>query len=165
MAYNKIILEGNLTRDIEIRYSQGGNAIANTAIAVTRKFKKQDGTQGEKVLFVDLTAFSRTAEIMNQFLRRGSHILIDGSLSFDTWEKDGIKRSKHSVTVENMQMLGNKEDNRNNPQATLQNTPPPQQEYRPQTPTQDQSAAIPEIDVTSYEIPFTYIPKCLALVI
>lgn len=66
--YNKIILQGNLSKDIEIRYSQGGSAIANTAIATTRKFKSQDGTQKEEVLFVDVTFFGRTAEIANQYL-------------------------------------------------------------------------------------------------
>lgn len=66
--YNKIILQGNLSKDIEIRYSQGGSAIANTAIATTRKFKAQDSTQKEEVLFVDVTFFGRTAEIANQYL-------------------------------------------------------------------------------------------------
>ena len=105
--YNKIILAGNLTRDIEIRYTQGGAAVGSTAIATTRKFKSQAGEQKEEVLFVDITFFGRTAEIANQYLRKGSKILVDGRLKLDQWTaQDGGKRSKHSVTVENLTMLG-----------------------------------------------------------
>ncbi len=110
--FNKIILAGNLTRDIEIRYTQGGSAIANTAIATSRKFKAQDGSQKEETLFVDVTDFGRTAEIMNQFLRKGSKVLIDGRLKLDQWtDQQGNKRSKHSVIIETLQMLGSKADN------------------------------------------------------
>jgi len=109
--YNKIILAGNLTRDIEVRYSQSGSAIANTAIATSRKYKTQSGEQKEEVLFVDLTFFGRTAEIANQYLRKGSKVLVDGRLKLDQWTaQDGQKRSKHSVTVENLQMLGSKDE-------------------------------------------------------
>jgi len=157
MAYNKIILAGNLTRDIEIRYTQSGHAIANTGIAVSRKFKKADGTQGEKVLFVDITAFSRQAEVMNQYLRKGSRVLIDGHLSFDTWEKDGTKRSKHSVTVESMQMLGNKEDNQQPAPQGQQNYSQPAHESQYAQPAQNQHStppAVPEIDIDEDSIPF-----------
>jgi len=107
--YNKIILAGNLTRDVEIRYTQGGSAIGSTAIATSRKFKSQTGEQKEEVLFVDLTFFGRTAEIANQYLRKGSKVLVDGRLKLDQWTaQDGTKRSKHSVTVENLQMLDTK---------------------------------------------------------
>lgn len=110
--YNKIILAGNLTRDIEIRYTQSGSPIASTAIASSRKFKSQTGEQKEEILFVDITFFGRTAEIANQYLRKGSKVLVDGRLKLDQWTaQDGSKRSKHSVSIENLQMLGNKEDN------------------------------------------------------
>lgn len=109
--YNKIILAGNLTRDIEIKYTPGGSAIGSTAIATSRKFKAQDGTQKEEVMFIDITFFGRTAEIANQYLRKGSKVLVDGRLKLDQWTaQDGSKRSKHSVTVESLQMLGTKED-------------------------------------------------------
>ena len=111
MGYNKSILEGHLTRDIEMKYTQAGAAIANTAIAVSRKFKTQAGEQKEEVLFLDVAFFGRTAEIANQFLRKGSHVLLDGRLKLDQWTaQDGTKRSKHSMTVEDLQMLGNKDE-------------------------------------------------------
>lgn len=115
--FNKIILLGNLTRDLEIRYSQAGMAIASTAIATTRKFTK-DGTKHEEVCFVDITFFARSAEVANQYLRKGSKILVEGRLNFDQWvDQNGGKRSKHSVVVETMQMLDSKGDNQNQGQG------------------------------------------------
>ncbi len=132
--YNKIIIAGNLTRDIEIKYTQSGSAIGNTGIATTRKFKSQSGEQKEEVLFVDLTFFGRTAEIANQYLRKGSKVLVDGRLKLDQWTaQDGSKRSRHSVTVENLQMLDSKGE-------------APQQAKPIAQPTQ-QPSNIPEIDV------------------
>ncbi len=109
--YNKVILVGNLTRDIELRYSQGGMGIAKTAIATSRKFTS-NGEKKEEVCFVDITFFGRSAEVANQYLRKGSKILVEGRLNFEQWvDQNGQKRSKHSVTVETMQMLDSKGDN------------------------------------------------------
>lgn len=160
--YNKIILAGNLTRDIELKYTQGGSAIGNTAIATSRKFKSATGEQKEEILFVDLTFFGRTAEIANQYLRKGSKVLVDGRLKLDTWNaQDGSKRSRHSVTVENLQMLGGKDDARpmdNNAQnsgykveeedanGNTTNT----HHVQPGEPT----PKLPEIDINEDEIPF-----------
>ncbi len=166
--YNKIILAGNLTRDVEVRYTQGGAAIGNTAIATSRKFKSATGEQKEEVLFVDLTFFGRTAEIANQYLRKGSKVLVDGRLKLDQWTaQDGSKRSKHSVTVENLQMLGSKDDSQGYNAAPAGDTysqPAQQQGYAaPSQPSQpapqpaQQQAAptnIPEIDINEDEIPF-----------
>jgi len=114
MSYSKIILVGNLTRDIELRYSQSGMGIANTAIATSRKFTS-NGEKKEEVCFVDITFFARSAEIANQYLRKGSKILVEGRLNFDQWvDQNGGKRSKHSVVVETMQMLDSKGDNQSN---------------------------------------------------
>jgi len=112
--YNKVVLVGNLTRDVEIRYSQGGSAIGNVGIATSRKWKSQTGEQKEEVMFIDLTFFGRTAEIANQYLRKGSKVLVDGRLTFQQWTaQDGTKRSKHVITVENLQMLDSRADSMN----------------------------------------------------
>jgi len=109
--FNKIVLVGNLTRDIELRYSQGGMGIAKTAIATSRKFTS-NGEKKEEVCFVDITFFGRSAEVANQYLRKGSKILVEGRLQFEQWvDQNGQKRSKHSVIVETMQMLDSKGDN------------------------------------------------------
>ena len=111
--FNKVILVGNLTRDIELKYTSGGTALAKTAIATTRKFTT-NGERKEEVCFVDITFFGRSAEIANQYLRKGSKCLVEGRLMFEQWtDQQGQKRSKHSVTVESMQMLDSKADSQN----------------------------------------------------
>jgi len=160
-VFNKIILAGNLTRDIELRYSQGGAAIAKTAIATSRKFIS-NGEKKEEVCFVDITFFGRSAEVANQYLRKGSKILVEGRLNFEQWvDQQGQKRSKHSVVVESMNMLDSKSDNQsNNGQANYQQ--PPQQshtDYQPQNMQQPKRQApsqqsVPEIDVNLEELPF-----------
>lgn len=111
--YNKIILVGNLTRDVEVRYSASNLAIGNTGMAVNRQYKNQMGEKKEEVLFVDLSFFGRTAEIANQYLRKGSKILVEGKLKLDQWiDTNGMKRSKHSITVESMQMLDTKKESK-----------------------------------------------------
>ena len=108
--FNKVILVGNLTRDIELRYSQNGSAIAKSAIATSRKFTV-NGEKREEVCFIDITFFGRSGEIANQYLRKGSKILVEGRLTFEQWvDQNGGKRSKHSVTVESMQMLDSRAD-------------------------------------------------------
>lgn len=121
--YNKIILVGNLTRDIELRYTQGGTALSKTAIATSRKFTA-NGEKKEEVMFVDITFFGRSAEVANQYLRKGSKVLVEGRLMLEQWQdQNGNKRSKHSVTVETMQMLDSKSDAANNSQGNNYNAP------------------------------------------
>ena len=158
MAYNKVILQGNLARDVEIRYSASGGAIGSSAIAVTKKFKKQDGTQGEKTLFIDVVAYGRTAEIMNNYLQKGSSVLIDGELELDQWSaQDGSKRSKHKVKIDNLQMLGNKDktQNSNSPEAPAQGQQSQPQHSTTQNHENESSgqSSFPEID-TNDELPF-----------
>ncbi len=164
--YNKIILAGNLTRDIEIKYTQGGSAIGNTAIATSRKFKSATGEQKEEVLFVDITFFGRTAEIANQYLRKGSKVLVDGRLKLDQWTaQDGSKRSRHSVTVESLQMLGGKDEaapmggNGYSQQDESDYSDASNDGYSQPAPSAPRAAPqptsnIPEIDINEDEIPF-----------
>ncbi|WP_104742514.1 single-stranded DNA-binding protein [Helicobacter cinaedi] len=107
--YNKVIMMGNLTRDVELRYLPSGSALATIGLASNRRYKKQDGSQGEEVCFVDVKLFGRSAEVANQYLRKGSKILIEGRLSFESWtDQSGAKKSKHTITAESMQMLDSK---------------------------------------------------------
>lgn len=128
--FNKVVLVGNLSRDIELRYSQSGSAIANTAIATSRKFT-QNGERKEEVCFVDITFFGKSAEVANQYLRKGSKCLIEGRLKLDQWvDQSGNKRSKHSVIVETMQMMDSKAENQGQQQGGYQ--APQQQQQMPQ---------------------------------
>ena len=169
--YNKVILVGNLTRDVEVRYTPGGTAIGNTGIAVNRKFKAATGEQKDETMFIDITFFGRTAEIANQYLRKGSKVLVDGRLKLDQWTaQDGSKRSKHSVTVENLQMLGSRDENAQmganggyeSQQGASNYGAPAQESYSQPAPSApaapqaqpDPSPSIPEIDISEDEIPF-----------
>ncbi len=106
-SYNKVLLIGNLTRDIELRQLPNSNtSVANIGLAVNRKFRTADGESREEVTFVDCEAFGRTAETMSQYLRKGRAVFIEGRLRLDQWEdKEGQKRSKMKVVVDNFQFL------------------------------------------------------------
>ncbi len=108
-SFNKVILLGNLTRDVELKYLPSGTAVAELGIAVNDRIKKGDQYVDEPC-FVDATCFSRTAEIANEYLSKGSPLLIEGRLRWSAWEKDGQKRTKLSVTVDKLQLLGAKSD-------------------------------------------------------
>ena len=72
--FNKVILVGNLTRDVELRYLPSGAALARLNLATNRRYKKQDGTQADEVCFIDVNLFGRTAEVANQDLKKGSRV-------------------------------------------------------------------------------------------
>ena len=110
--FNKVILIGNLTRDVELRYSSAGLAIASTAIAVTRRFSGANGEKQEETCFVDITFFGKYAEVANQYLHKGSKVMIEGRLRLDSWQdkNTGQSRQKHSVIGEGMEMLDSKND-------------------------------------------------------
>lgn len=106
--YNKVILAGNLTRDPQLSMMPSGTPVCELGIAVNRKYKnQQSGEMKEEVCFVDLRVFGKQAETLNQYTSKGKPLLVEGRLKFDQWEgKDGQKRSKHYVVVENFQFLG-----------------------------------------------------------
>lgn len=122
--YNKVIMMGFLTRDIDLKYSPSGIAIATMGLASNRRFKKQDGSQGEEVCFVDVKLFGRVAEVANQYLKKGSKVLIEGRLTLESWtDQNGSKKSKHTITAETMQMLDSKNDSNDNTSHIDENNP------------------------------------------
>ena len=118
---NKVVLIGNLTRDIELRYTQSGYCVGNTGIAVTRKFKNTQGETVEETCFIDLKFFGRTAEVANQYLRKGSKLAVEGRLRLEQWQdQSGQNRSKHVVEVESLEMLSSPQNNQGGPQNYTQ---------------------------------------------
>lgn len=105
-SYNRVVLMGNLTRDIELRYTPGGTAVTDISVAVNDRRKTAEGQWVEEVTFVDVTLWGRTAEVASEYLGKGSPILLEGRLKLDMWEKDGQKHSKLKVIGERMQMIG-----------------------------------------------------------
>ena len=119
---NKVVLIGNLTRDIELRYTQGGYCVGNSGIAVTRKFKNAQGETAEETCFIDLKFFGRTAEVANQYLRKGSKLAVEGRLKLEQWQdQGGQNRSKHVVEVESLEMLGSNQGGQSNQSSGTQN--------------------------------------------
>lgn len=109
--YNKVIMIGNLTRDIELKYIPSGAAIAKGAIATSHKYKAQDGSQKEEVCFLDFNVFGKSAEILNQYVRKGSKVMLEGRLVLEQWTaNDGTNRNKHSLRVDSFKFLDSKAD-------------------------------------------------------
>ncbi len=170
--YNKVVMVGNLTRDIELRYLPSGAAIAKSAIATSFKYKTQTGEQKDEVCFLDFNMFGRSAEVANQYLKKGSKVLLEGRLVFEQWTaQDGTNRNRHSLRVDTMKMLDSKSDSMGggnqsyNPQGGQYNQAPAQQnQYN--NPNQNAYGGmntghqampeqkIPEIDIDEDEIPF-----------
>jgi single-strand DNA-binding protein len=164
--FNKVIMIGNLTRDIELKYIPSGAAIAKSAIATSHKYKMQTGEQKEEVCFLDFNVFGKQAEVLNQYVRKGSKVMLEGRLVFEQWTaQDGTNRSRHSLRVENFKFLDSKSDSS---QASNGYAQPQQGGYsqnqapqynQPNNGGMQQSVPqnehkIPEIDIDNDEIPF-----------
>jgi single-strand DNA-binding protein len=178
--YNKVMMIGNLTRDIELKYIPSGAAIAKGAIATSHSFKTQTGEKKEEVCFLDFSVFGKSAEILNQYVRKGSKVMLEGRLIFEQWTaQDGTNRNRHTLRVETFKFLDSKADaasnngggynsyenqtpapqnSYNNQQASYNNNQ--QQSYNaPSGQTQGGMSApapqnIPEINIDEDEIPF-----------
>jgi single-strand DNA-binding protein len=151
-SFNRVILVGNLTRDIELKYLQSGSAVTEVGLAVNNRRKNQSGEWVEETLFVDVTLWGRTAEVASEYLSKGSSVLVEGRLKLDTWESEGQKRSKLRVIGETMQMLGGRGGNpdrgpapdsgeprgQRNWSRSNQPGPPSQPESGPPAPSEDE---------------------------
>jgi len=156
--YNKVILVGNLTRDVNLRYLPSGSAVADFGLATNRRWKdKQTNEDKQEVMFIDISVFGRSAQVANQYLKKGSKVLVEGRLALDTWtDQNGNNRSKHKIIAESYQFLDPKNDNNNGANGSFNNqnnyqAPQPQQAQKPQQSTQ---TPMPEIDIDNEDIPF-----------
>ena len=105
-SYNRVILMGNVTRDIELRYTPAGTPVTEVGMAVNDRRKNQNGDWVDETTFVDVTFWGRTAEVASEYLSKGSPVFVEGRLKLDTWEKDGQKNYKLRVVCDRMQLLG-----------------------------------------------------------
>lgn len=109
--FNKVILMGNLTRDVDVRYTPSGTAVTDVGLAVNEKRKNAAGDLIEETTFVDVTLWGRNAEVAGEYLGKGFPVLIEGRLKLDQWENDdGERRQKLKVVCDRMQMVGSKRD-------------------------------------------------------
>ncbi|QYF95386.1 single-stranded DNA-binding protein [Massilia sp. PAMC28688] len=110
-SVNKVIIVGNLGRDPEIRYMPSGDAIANIAVATSYKSKdKNTGEQRETTEWHRISFFGRLAEIVGQYLKKGSSVYVEGRLQTRKYtDKDGVEKYATDIVAENMQMLGGRQ--------------------------------------------------------
>ena len=158
---NKVILVGNVGGDPDIRYMPSGNAVANITLATSESWKdKQTGQQQEKTEWHRIVFFGRLAEVVGQYVRKGSKLYVEGKLQTREWEKDGIKRYTTEVVVDisgQMQMLDSRSGDSGQSKAAAQ-----QAAYQPAAPNQapaqqpSQQAQGPATDYNSFDddIPF-----------
>ena len=145
---NKVIILGNITRDIELR-TVGSSCVADIGIAMNEKYKNKAGEVVEKAHFVDVVAWGRKAEVIAEYFHKGSKILVEGSLDFDQWENEaGEKRSKLRVKLFNFDFVDSKGE------GTA--TPPSDNAYGTATPpaSAKPSGAAPQSTFDDDDIPF-----------
>ena len=147
---NKVILIGNLTKNIDLKYLTTGVAVGESSMAINQVYKKQDGTKVQDTCFIDIVMYGRSAEISNQYLKKGSKLCIEGKLNFQQWsDQNGNKRSKHIVSVEKVEFLDTKSDD-NMQQATqdtnMQQTPQDTNMQQNQTLTKEQNTLIQNLE-------------------
>lgn len=122
MQYNRVTLGGHLTRDPELKHvGSKGTALVKFGMAVNESYKGRDGVKKERVTFVDVTAWARMAEVINEYLKKGDPIFVDGRLDFSTWDDKttGKKRSKLEVVAETFQFVGGKKDEDSEPEPDI----------------------------------------------
>ncbi len=105
--FNRVILAGNLTRDPQLSYTPSNTPVCEFGMAINRKWRDRDGNSKDEVCFVDMTAYGRQAEVINQYMGKGRPMLVEGRLRYRQWtNKEGQNRSRLDVVVENFTFLG-----------------------------------------------------------
>jgi len=151
MGINKVILVGNLGKDPEVRYLEGGTAVANFSIATSETYK--DKTSGEKRTVTEwhnVVLWRGLAEIAEKYLKKGNQVYIEGKLRTRKWQdKEGKDRYTTEIIGDNLQMLGKKEDYTSTPTAEATNSTPPTS-----TPTPAPQLQIEKKDEKNEDLPF-----------
>jgi single-strand DNA-binding protein len=111
--YQRVILIGRLGKDIELKYLASGDAVANTTLATTKTFTK-NGTKQTQTEWHNLSVFGKTAEICNQFIGKGSLVMVEGELHTRSWEKDGVKHYQTGINVSEIKFLDQKKKQESN---------------------------------------------------
>ena len=154
MSINRVNISGNLTRDPELRQTAGGMAVLSFGVAVNdRRKNPQTGEWEDCPNFVDCTMFGTRAQAISQYIGKGSKVAIEGKLRWSQWEKDGQKRSKLEVVVDEIEFMSRQQGGAQAPYQPQANTYPPQQQYAPQTAPQQPTGYVPS-SMYDQDIPF-----------
>ena len=111
-SFNKVILIGNLTSDIELKYLPNGTAVCNLSLAVNRRWKNEAGEEKEDVYFAECKAFGKQAETIAQYVKKGHPLMVEGRLTREEWDdkKTGEKRSTTRIMIETFQFLKGRDE-------------------------------------------------------
>ena len=154
MSINRVMISGNLTRDAEIRSTQSGMAILGFGVAVNdRRKNQQTGEWEDYPNFIDCTMFGARADALNKYLSKGTKVTIEGKLRWSQWERDGQKRSKIEVIVDELEFMSSRNSDAQyssgqsyGQQGGYQSAP--QASYQPQpAPTIDASSSVYDEDI------------------
>jgi single-strand DNA-binding protein len=137
-SFNKVILIGNLTRDVELKHLPKGTAVCNLSLAVNRRWKNEAGEEKEDVYFAECKAFGKQAETLAQYVRKGNPLMIEGRLTREEWDdkKTGDKRSTTRIMIETFQFLKERS------------------EGAASAPRQESAPAAPKPDLDADDLPF-----------
>ena len=148
-GFNKVILRGNLTRDVEVRTTASGQSVANFSLAISRSWRGQDGQQQDQTSFINCVAWGKVGDIIAQYVHKGSPLLVSGRLDQRSYQdKDGNKRSAVEVVVEDFNFVGSGRSDNSSPSAPSSNQ---------STNSKSQDVVIEDIDdkpIDLSEIPF-----------
>ena len=149
-GFSKAIIVGNLTRDPELRSTSNGASVCSFSVAVNRVYRDTSGEQKEDVSFIDCSAWGKLGEMISQYAKKGTGVLVSGRLSQRSWEdKDGNKRSRVEIVVEDFNFTGARGDGGNNSSASTAAPAAASEEVASELP-----ADIPEGEIDLSEVPF-----------
>lgn len=160
MSINRVNISGNLTRDPELRQTTSGTAILRFGVAVNDRRRNQSGEWEDVPNFVDCVVFGNRAEPLSRFLSKGSKVAVEGKLRYSSWERDGQRRSKLEVVVDEVEFLSPRGAGAQGPQGGYQQSSQQQPSYTAPAPTPapaPQSPPVqkpPSADVYDEDIPF-----------
>lgn len=162
MSINRVNISGNLTRDPELRQTQGGMSILRFGVAVNDRRKNQQTNEWEDYPnFIDCTLFGKRAESLDGYLSKGAKVAIEGKLRWSQWETDGQKRSKVEVIVDEIEFMSRRDQQGGQGGCQQQAQPAYQPQAQPacQQPVQQQMRGMPApvVDASVYDedIPFS----------
>jgi|688.fasta_scaffold00954_34 single-strand DNA-binding protein len=141
-SFNKVILIGNLTRDVELKYLPKGTPVCNVSMAMNRRWKNEVGEEKEDVYFAECKAFGKQAETIAQYVKKGHPLMVEGRLTREEWDdkKTGEKRSTTRIMIETFQFLKGRDEG-------AAPAPAPRREAAP-------AAAAPKPDLDEDDVPF-----------
>lgn len=150
--YNKVVMIGNLTYDVELQTLGTGEQLAKSAIATSYKYKSHSGEQKEEVCFIDFNIFGKPASVFAQYTHKGSKVLLEGRLVFEQWTaQDGSARSKHTLRVDNFKFLDSQQASLGN---NYQTSAPQNESYNSSTSQTNHQNRIPTMEDDTDECPF-----------